>query len=280
MRTVTSIRGRPSSSSGIGLEPVDPAASRGSTPAARRAARGSRPRRRRAVRIAAVPQTTIPTVSGCAPSSSRWRRSSASASRAPDVAGEVATAAPAGRPSRSCARSAARRARPRVGEPDGPAGTWRPRGRRAGGRSRRSCRRRGTTSSPAKRSAVTTPRLVPSTSAQSRRGLGRSRAPKAAISARCASCRRSTRSAPLVEAGEARQQRWWRVDHDGAGVLEQRRLVEAVGGADRAPQAGHALAQRRRRRIAASRPRSCSPSGARPRMCRPSRTCGSLSSHR
>ena len=44
-------------------------------------------------------------------------------------------------------------------------------------------------------------------------------------------------------AGEARQQRRRRVDHHGARVLEQRRLVEAVGGADRAPQPGHALAR-------------------------------------
>ena len=43
--------------------------------------------------------------------------------------------------------------------------------------------------------------------------------------------------------GEARQQRRRRVDHHGARVLEQRRLVEPERGADRAPQAGHALAR-------------------------------------
>ena len=78
MRTVTSMRGRPSSSSGITSRPTIRRVSGchlGRTPSSARISPASSP----AVRIAAVPQTTMPTVSG----SSSWEASSASASFVP-----------------------------------------------------------------------------------------------------------------------------------------------------------------------------------------------------
>ena len=161
MRTVTSTRGRPELLERDRLEPGDPPRLGVPARAARRAARGPRRRRRPAVRIAAVPHTTMPDRLRVAPSS-RVAASSASASRVPDVVGEVAgqrarvdgvdvaagrqhverargSGSPTGPPGRGAPRSAADQRRDLVGR--GAAAAARPR-------------------APAKRSSAATPASV------------------------------------------------------------------------------------------------------------------------
>ena len=137
--------------------------------------------------------------------------------------------------------------RPRVGEPDGPAGTWRPLqaaeqmvelvGRRAQARDDLLAREAQSGDDAG---------VLVAEHVGARRGGGPGRVARGAEGGD----QRALRVLQAVDevraarrgAREAREQRRRRIDHDGAGVLEQRGLVEAEGGTDRAPQAGHALA--------------------------------------
>ncbi len=82
MRTTTSMRGRPSSASPITSRPVtrrEAASQRGRTPSRASTSAMSSPW----VRMALVPHTVSPTVSGQRPWSARWRGSSESARATP-----------------------------------------------------------------------------------------------------------------------------------------------------------------------------------------------------
>ncbi len=80
---MTSMRGRPSSASGIGLDARRPGATPAPTPAGRRAGPGPRRRRRPGCAWRPCPTARGRPCRGSVPSSSRWRSSSASASLRP-----------------------------------------------------------------------------------------------------------------------------------------------------------------------------------------------------
>ncbi len=197
-----------------------------------------------------------------------------------DVLGRARTAARAGRPSRSCARSAARRRGRGSGRPTGPAGTWRP------------CSAATMASSSGVRGSAARPRRRRSAARARRRRraaehLPQPRRRRVPVARGERVEQRHLRVLEPVDevavarrrAAEAREQRRRQRRRRRARRRHQRRLVEPERRADRAPQPGH-VARAAAAAIAPTSPRSCSPSGARPRTCSPSLIWMSLTSHR